>query len=148
VGGGIEGSGSNFLESFMAAFVALEHDTCLHLVLQLGNMFVSESYQFHVSPYFFIKLKSTLIFVTLHSWYSSSQCFHVSFHASSCSREVSLQTIHLQYCQFPSPMPIHTHSIHHLTSLSYFSFVSLMGDTSRPSFDDYFPVDFNTSSMS
>jgi hypothetical protein len=143
-GGGIEGSGSSFLESFMAAIVTLEHGTCLCLILQLGNLLVSESYQFHVSPYFFIQSKSALIFITLCSWYSSSQCFQVSCHASSCSREVSLQTIHLQYYQFPFPVSVHTHSIHHLTSLSYVSFMSMMGDTSRPSFDESFPVDFNT----
>jgi hypothetical protein len=130
----------------MAAFVALEHGTSLCIILQLGNPLVSKSYQFHVSPYFFVKSKSALIVITLHSWYSSSQCYQVSCRASSCSREVSLQTIHLQYCQFPSLVSVHTHSIHHITSLSYFSFVSLMGDPSRPSFDEYFHVNFNTSS--
>jgi len=50
----------------MATFVALEHGTYLCLVLQLGNLLVSESYQFHVFPYFFVQLKSALIFVTLH----------------------------------------------------------------------------------
>jgi hypothetical protein len=39
---------------------------------------------------------------------------------------------------------VHTHSIHHLTSLSCVSFMSMMGDTSRPSFDESFPIDFNT----
>jgi hypothetical protein len=58
----------------MEAIVSLEHGTCLCLVLQLGNPLVSESYQFHVSPYFFIQSKSALIVITLHSWYSSSQC--------------------------------------------------------------------------
>jgi hypothetical protein len=74
----------------------------------------------------------------------SSQCFQVICHASSCSREVSLQTIHLQYYQFPFPVSVHTHLIHHLTSLSCVSFMSMMGDTSWPSFDESFPVDFNT----
>jgi hypothetical protein len=53
-GGKIEGSGSSFLESFMEAIVTLEHGTCLCLILQLGNILVSESYQFHVLSYFFI----------------------------------------------------------------------------------------------
>jgi hypothetical protein len=144
-GGKIEGSGSSFLESFMAVIVALEHGTCLCLILQLGNMLVSESYQFHVSSYFFISSRRVLLFsITLCSWYSSSQCFQVTCHASSCSREVSLQTIHLQYYQFPFPVSVHTHLIHHLTSLSCVSFMSMMGDTSWPSFDESFPVDFNT----
>jgi hypothetical protein len=93
---------------------------------------------------FSFQSKSALIFITLCSWYSSSQCFQVICHASSCSREVSLQTIHLQYYQFPFPVSVHTHLIHHLTSLSCVSFMSMMGDTSRPSFDESFPVDFNT----
>jgi hypothetical protein len=50
----------------MADFVALEHGTCLRLVLQLGNLLVSESYQFHVSRYFFVQSKSALIVITLH----------------------------------------------------------------------------------
>jgi hypothetical protein len=61
----IEGSGSSFLESFLAVIVSLEHGTCLRLVLQLGNPLVSESYQFHVSPYFFVQSKSVLISITL-----------------------------------------------------------------------------------
>jgi hypothetical protein len=57
-GGKIEGSGSSFLESIMAAIVvSLEHGTCLCLILQLGNLLVSESYQFHVSLYFFIPVE-------------------------------------------------------------------------------------------
>jgi hypothetical protein len=95
---------------------------------------------------FFSNSKSSLIVITLHLWYSSSQCCQVSCRASSCSREFSLQTIHLQYFHFSFPMSDHTHSIHHLTSLSYVSFMSMMGDTSRPSFDDSFPIEFNTSS--
>jgi hypothetical protein len=51
----------------METILSLEHDTCLSLVLQLGNLLVSEPYQFHVSPYFFVQLKSALIVVTLHS---------------------------------------------------------------------------------
>jgi hypothetical protein len=94
---------------------------------------------------FFVQSKSALISITLHYSYSSRQCFQVSCHASSCSRKVSLQTIHLQYCQFPFPVSVHTHSIQGLTSVSRVSFVSMMGDTSRPSFDESFPVDFNTS---
>jgi hypothetical protein len=34
--------------------VTLEHGICLHLVLQLGKLLVSESYQFSVSLYFFV----------------------------------------------------------------------------------------------
>jgi hypothetical protein len=50
---------------------------------------------------FSFQSKSALIVITLCSWYSSSQCCQVIFHASQCSREVSFQTNHLQYYQFP-----------------------------------------------
>jgi hypothetical protein len=47
----------------MAAILfSLEHGTCLHLVLQLGNLLVSKSYQFHVSLYFFIQVKECSYF--------------------------------------------------------------------------------------
>jgi hypothetical protein len=130
----------------MEAIVSLEHGTCMRLILQLGNLLVSDSYQFHVSPYFSIQLKSALIVCTLHYWYSLNQHFQFNCHASSCLSEVSLQTIHLQYCNFLFPVSFHTHLIHHPTSLSCVSFVSMMVDTSRPSFDEYFPFNFNTSS--
>jgi hypothetical protein len=50
----------------MGYFVTLEHGTYLHLILHLGNLLVSQSYQFHVMSYFFIQSKSGLIVVTLH----------------------------------------------------------------------------------
>jgi hypothetical protein len=50
------------LMAHMAAIVALEHGTYLRLILQLGNLLVSQSYQFHESPYFFFQSKSSLIF--------------------------------------------------------------------------------------
>ena len=46
----------------MVAIVALEHGTYLCLVLQLGNLFASESYQFHVSSYFFILVEECSYF--------------------------------------------------------------------------------------
>jgi hypothetical protein len=44
----IEGNGSSFLESLWNLFFSLN----LHLSLQLGNLIISQSYQFHVSLYF------------------------------------------------------------------------------------------------
>jgi hypothetical protein len=49
---------------------------------------------------FFFQLKSSLIFITLFSWYSLSQCFQVIFRSLQFSREVSFQTNHLEYYQF------------------------------------------------
>jgi hypothetical protein len=95
---------------------------------------------------FLFQSKSALISVTFCSWYSSSQCYQVSCRASSCSRESSLQTIHLQYYKFSFLVSAHIHSIHHLTSLYCVSFVSMMGDTSKSSFDESFPINFSTSS--
>jgi hypothetical protein len=46
----------------MEAIVSLEHGTCLCLILQLGNLLVSESYQFHVSSYFFIPVEECSYF--------------------------------------------------------------------------------------
>jgi hypothetical protein len=74
----------------------------------------------------------------------SSQCFQVIFHASQCSREVSPQTNHSAVLPSFILMSVHTHLIYHLTSLSCVSFMSMMGDTSWPSFDESVPVDFNT----
>jgi hypothetical protein len=76
---------------------------------------------------------------------------HVTFMLPShvvpqCSREVSASRVNHHKFPVSIPMSVHTHLIHHLTSLSYVSFMSMMGDTSRPSFDESFPVDFNTSS--
>jgi len=74
----------------------------------------------------------------------SSQCCQVIFCASQCSREVSLQTNHSAVLPTFILMLVCTHFIYHLTSLSCFSFMSMMGDTSWPSFDKSVPVDFNT----
>jgi hypothetical protein len=101
-GGEIERSGSSFLESIMAAIVVtLEHGTCLCLILQLGNILVSESYQFHVSLYFFVPVEEcsyyhhimflVLIESMLPSHLSCLTMFKGSF----------IQTNHLQYYQFP-----------------------------------------------
>ena len=137
-----------FLESFMVSFVSLEHGTYLHLILQLVNILVYESYQSYDpsysfnSPQEFIDDRHTMFW----SISQSSQCFQVTCHASQCSREVSPQTNH--YIVLPSfiLMPIHTHLIHHLISLSFVWFISMMRDTSWPSFDESALVDFNTSS--
>ena len=50
----IEGKWVKSLENFMASLVAaLEHGTCYHLDLQLGNLLVSESCQYYESSYSF-----------------------------------------------------------------------------------------------
>jgi hypothetical protein len=147
VSGKIEGTGSHFLESIMAAIVVtLEHGTCLCLVLQLGNLLVSNSYQFYVSLYFFFPTKEcsyychitflVLVESMLPSHLSCLTMFKGSFFPNQPSAVLPISI----------PVSAHTHLIHHLTSLSCVRFMSMMGDTSRPSFDETFPVDFHTSS--
>jgi hypothetical protein len=63
-----------------------------------------------------------------------------------CLRELSASIFNHKKFPVSIPVSVHTHSIHHLTSLSYVNFVLMMGDTSRPSFDKSFLVDFSTSS--
>jgi hypothetical protein len=92
----IEGSGSSFLESFMAAIFTLEHSTCLCLILQLGNLLVSESYQFHVSSYFFIPVKKCSYFhhimflVLIYSLLSSYLSCLIMFKGSFTSNHPSI----------------------------------------------------------
>jgi hypothetical protein len=129
-----------------AIVVSLEHGTCLCLILQLGNLLVSESYQFHVSLYFFIPVEEcsyyrhimflVLVESMLPSHLSCLTMFKGSFIPNQPSAVLPVSI----------PVSVHTHLIHHLTSLSCVSFMSMMGDTSWPSFDESFPVDFNTSS--
>ena len=49
-----------------------------------------------------------------------------------CSRELSASRVNHHKFPVSIPVSVYTHSIHHLTSLSYVSFMSMMGDTSRP----------------
>jgi hypothetical protein len=143
-GGKIEGSGSSFLESFMEAIVSLEHGTCLCLVLQLGNLLVSESYQFHVSLYFFIPVEECsychhiMFLVLVESMFPSQLSCLIMFKGSFTSNHPSVVL----------PVSISYVSPYSFDPPSYITFlcqfVSMMGDTSRPSFDEYFPVDFNT----
>jgi hypothetical protein len=146
VGGKFEGSGSVFWKALWKLFVVtLEHGTCLCLVLQLGNFLVSESYQSYESLYSFPtrrvpQLSSHYVLVYI----SSSQCFQVICHASQCSREVSSQINHSAVLPTFILVSVCAHLIYYLTSLSCVSFVSMMGDTSWPSFDESVPVDFNT----
>jgi hypothetical protein len=128
----------------MAVIVSLEHGTCLCLVLQLGNMLVSESYQFHVSSYFFVPVEECSYFchimflVLIESILPSHLSCLIMFKGSFTSNHPSVVLPVSISCVSPYSL------IHHLTSLSCVSFMSMMGDTSRPSFDESFPIDFNT----
>jgi hypothetical protein len=103
-GGKIERRVSSFLESIMEAIVvSLEHGTYLRLILQLVNSLAYESYKSHESSHSFGSQKERSDDHPTMFWSISqtSQCCQVFFHASQCSRGVSFQTNHMQYCQFP-----------------------------------------------
>jgi hypothetical protein len=123
----------------------MEHGTYLRLILQLGSMLVSDSYQYYESSYSFDSPEECPNDPRTMFWpmSQSSQCFQVIFSASQCSREVSLQTNHSAVLPAFILMSIHTHLIHHITSLSGVYFMSMMGGTSWPSFDKFVSFDFN-----
>jgi hypothetical protein len=155
-------------ETLWQLFVILEHGTCLHYVVQLGNLFVSESFEFHVSSYSFDSFKENLwlssrsthrhtlstpskrTFGCRHTMVIITLCLDPCLIESNVSKSISCHamfkgsinlTTTLQYsypCVSLSPFD------HHYSSLSYICFMSLMGDTSWPSFDESIPVDFNT----
>jgi hypothetical protein len=56
-------------ETLWQLFVAIEHGTCLDYVKQLGNPFVSDSFEFHVSPYYFDSFEDRF-------WLSTFGCRH------------------------------------------------------------------------
>jgi hypothetical protein len=125
--------------------VTLEHGTFLHFSYSWVNLHVSESHQFYVSSYSFNSLEESLWlsshYVSIHA--SSSKCFQVTCHVAQCSREVSTSINIFSIIHF------HTHVILSTFSLSYqitilISFVSLIRDTSWPSFDESVPVDINS----
>ena len=115
--------------------VALEHDTLsLFTYRNLLNL-----------------CTEPILWVSFHSFESpdashGTHCIvlvHVMFVVvPQCSREVSAsRVIHPKYLA-SKLVSIHVHSICQLHI--YVCFMSLMGDTSRPSLDESIPVDFNT----
>jgi hypothetical protein len=126
--------------------VTLEHGTYLHLVLQLVNMLLSNSYQSYESLYSFGSPKECPSYHRTMFWTisQSRQCCQVFFCVSQCSREVLTQVNHSSVLPSFILVSICHHLIHHLTSLSYVSFVSMMGETSWPSFDEFVPIHSNT----
>jgi len=73
----------------------------LRLVLQLGNLLASESYQCHKSLHFFDSFEECLELsvVICHGLISLSQCCQVMCRVIHCSREVVIMCQPLQYCQ-------------------------------------------------
>jgi len=89
--GGILKVGQVF-ETLWQLFVILEHDTCLHYVIQLGNPFVSESFELNVSSYSFDSFKENLC-LSSHSMHRhtllnpskrTSGCRHMMVIITSC----------------------------------------------------------------
>jgi hypothetical protein len=87
----------------------------------------------------------SLLWVTRHkSSYPLHKCWSTSCFVvvPQCSREVSASRVSHPKYRASKLVSFHVHLIHQLHL--YVSFVSLLGDTSRPSLDKSIPVDFNT----
>jgi hypothetical protein len=120
---------------------------------------LSVPFESHVLSYSFYSFKREPMFVfTFHAssysfdsfeeirWLSSH---HRIFH--SCSIESMLPSHSLCHHIFNGSKPLHFN--HYVSSPSFdpslfisifICFMSMMGDTSRPSFDKYFPIEFDT----
>jgi hypothetical protein len=108
VGGNLREVGQ-VLERIMVLFVvSLEHGTCLHLVLQLGNLLVSESYQSYESLYSFDSPKEcpsychTMLLVNsmLPSHFSCLTMFKGSFSLSPPLCSITNLHPHVSLCSF------------------------------------------------
>ena len=125
--------------------VALEHGTCLHRVSRLGNPFVSLSHYHHLShhtPLSHSENTSVIVVLWVGFLYSHRvKCCQICVSCQvKCSREVNHESC-LSYCVSPVPT-----LLCYITSQSILCFVSLMGETLWPSFDESLPVDANISS--
>jgi len=90
-GGKIWGKWVSYQKDLLKLFVfALKHGTYLHLVLDFGNILVSESYQSYESLRSFNSPKECPSYCRTMIWYISLsiQCYQVICRASKCSREV------------------------------------------------------------
>jgi hypothetical protein len=121
----------------VAVLVALEHDTPLHhLNPGLGNPFVSRLA--------LCKSISWVIFESMLPRPLSCHSYVQEKSKQALYRVDHLQLLILTMSAFPVSVSNHFHTLIYPKSVTYF--VSLMGDTSRPSCDESFPVDFNSSS--
>ena len=85
------------LENIMEAIVVtLEHGTCSHLVLSLGNLLFFESCQSYESLHSFDPFEEFPGYHhTMIGHISSGQCFQVTCHATQCSSEIPASINHL-----------------------------------------------------
>jgi hypothetical protein len=120
----------------VAVIVALEHDTPFIIESGLGNSFVSHL-AFHkfiywvISESMFPRPLSCRSYVQEKS--NPTQAFYRVDHL-----QLSIPTM----SAFPVSISNHFHTLIYLKSVTYF--MSLMGDTSRPSCDEFVLVDFNS----
>jgi hypothetical protein len=125
-----------FVFVLVAVIVALEHDTPFIIVFGLGNPFFS-----HLVFHKFIS------WVLLESMLQRPLSCHSYVQEKSNPKQALYRVGHLQLqiptmLAFPMSVSNHFHTLIYLKSVTYF--VSLMGDTSRPSTDEYFLVEFNS----
>jgi hypothetical protein len=120
----------------VAVIVTLEHDTPFIIKPRLGNSFVS-----HMTFYKFISwvvFESMLpIPLSCHSYVQKNSILAKSFYRF-CHLQLSILTM----SPFPVSVSNDFHTLIYPKFVTYF--MSLMGDTSRPSCDDSFPIDFNS----
>jgi hypothetical protein len=120
----------------VVVIVALEHDTPFFIEPRLGNSFVSRLT--------FCKFISWVVFESMLPR-PLSCCSYVqekSSLAQAFYRVDHLQLSILTMSAFPVSVSNHLHTLIYLKSVT--CFMSLMGDTSRPSYDESFPVDFKS----
>jgi hypothetical protein len=116
--------------------VSLEHDTPFIIQSRLGNPFVSclTIHKFISWVFFESMLPRPLL---CHSYAQEKSNLAQAFYRVS-----HMQLLIPTMSAFPVSVSIHLHTLTYLKSVTYF--VSLMGDTSRPSYDESFLVDFNS----
>jgi hypothetical protein len=121
----------------VALIVSLEHDTPFIFISRLGNSFVSR-----------LTFWKFISWVVLESMLPRPLSCHS--YVQEKSKQAPYRVSHLQLSiptmsAFPVSASNHFHTLIYLKYVTYF--VSLMGDTSRPSCDESFLLDFNSSSV-
>ena len=114
-----------------AIVVTLEYGTCLHLILQLGNILVFGSFQSYESLHSFDAFKELLgLCHTMFGHHSLIHCFQVTCHSIKYSREFSASIYHLTVLSTFNPHVslCSFYLVYHIIFL--LSFVSIMGDMS------------------
>jgi hypothetical protein len=133
-----ENLGKKYLSIFVlvAVIVSLEHDTPFIIESRLGNPFASR-----------LTFRKFISWVVFESILPRPLSCHSYVQEKSNPTQAFYQVSHLQLSiptmsSFPVLVSNNFHTLIYLKSIT--CFVSLMGDTSRLSCENYFPIDFNS----